>query len=314
MKELKPLLIIKELTVTFHANGDTIPAVTDFSTSLDVGTCTAIIGESGCGKSVVAHAILRILPETARVSGSFIYRERDLQTLSQDQMNAIRGKEIGIIFQSPDRALNPIYRIYRQIEEPLKTHRVIPEENLKEHIYSTLAKVGFSHPIETSLLFPCNCSGGMNQRAVTAIVLSLLPELVIADEPTKGLDGDRVSDVKSCLIEVKREGRTLLLITHDITLARELSEDLLVMYAGEIVESGKTKEILKEPMHPYTSGLLGSLPENGFVPIPGFAPSFANMPSGCRFRERCQHVTPKCHQNPALVHNNGRMVRCHLYY
>lgn len=308
-----PLLQVSDLSVTFRTNGDTIQAVTGFSCQLDPGICTAIIGESGCGKSVIAHAILKILPETASVSGSVQFRGKELSDISPDEMNTIRGRQIGIIFQSPDRALNPTYRIFRQLVEPLRTHRVVPEENRKEHIITTLRKVGFSHPKEAALLFPCNCSGGMNQRAVTAVVLSLLPDLVIADEPTKGLDSFRVSDVKSCLMEIKDEGRTLLLVTHDICLARDLSEELLVMYAGEIVESGKTQDILQSPIHPYTSGLLKSLPENGFIPIPGSAPSYANMPSGCRFQDRCEYATEKCNHKPECIQKNGRMVRCHLF-
>ncbi|HOJ97495.1 MAG TPA: ABC transporter ATP-binding protein [Methanospirillum sp.] len=308
-----PLLQVSDLSVTFQTNGDTIRAVTGFSCQLDYGICTAIIGESGCGKSVIAHAILRLLPETALVTGSVQFKGKDLYSLSLEELNAIRGRQIGIIFQSPDRALNPTYRIYRQIDVPLRNHQVVPEKKRKDHILTTLRNVGFSHPNEAARLFPCHCSGGMNQRAVTAVVLSLLPDLIIADEPTKGLDSLRVSDVKSSLLKVKDEGRTLLLVTHDICLAQDLSEELLVMYAGEIVESGKTQDILQSPMHPYTRGLLKSLPENGFIPIPGSAPSYANMPSGCRFQDRCAYASERCNNNLELLNKNGRMVRCHLF-
>jgi len=309
-----PILDISNLSITFLSDGRKIPAVSSFSCRIMQGTCTAIIGESGCGKSVVAHAILRLLPKNSQVEGTIIFKNQNIYRLDERLLQSIRGKEIGIMFQSPDRALNPIYRLYKQMFQPLDTHKVVPVQEREAHIHKALIKAGFSNPELAARLYPCHCSGGMNQRAVTAIILSLEPDLVIADEPTKGLDRSKILDIQASLQEVLHEKRTLLLITHDIRLAHTMAHHIVVMYAGEIVEAGPANAILSSPSHPYTRGLIQSLPENGFNPIPGCAPPLTNLPEGCRFADRCYQVTKLCHKRPAkLTQVNGRMIRCHRY-
>ena len=306
----KPVLTIRDVSVTFGNGGRKTPALSQFSGEIFAGETVAIIGESGCGKSVAAHAILRLLPNEAEVSGSVFYKSSDLLHLSEREMQRIRGREIGLLFQSPDRSLNPVYTIKRQIMEPLRVHN--GSNGYLKVVNTALRKAGFKNPEEISSLFPCMCSGGMNQRAAFAIVSALNPEILIADEPTKGLDAARVTDIKECLSARKKEEQTILLITHDISLARSLSERILVMYSGEVVESGPTEEILDNPMHPYTIGLLNSLPSRGFCPIPGYSPPLSDLPSGCRFYPRCMKGCENgCFKRPELMKKAGREVRCH---
>jgi len=314
MSNKEPILDIRELSISFHNHNDIIPAGSGCSFSLQKGTCTAIIGESGCGKSIIAHAILRILPNNARISGNIKFKSYDLLHVKPPKMENIRGREIGIMFQSPDRALNPISALFRQVQEPLITHQIVPITEHHTYIHTMLKKVGFSDTGKAAYLYPCQCSGGMNQRAITAIVLSLKPDLVIADEPTKGLDSERISDVQNCIQKILAEKRTVLLITHDIRLAKSLAQETVVMYAGQIIESGPTDEILYSPLHPYTKGLIQSTPEYGFQPIPGFAPPLTNLPPGCRFAPRCTDASEMCYlQHVEPVLHNGRMIRCHRY-
>ena len=314
MNKKKIILKVNNLSVTFNNKNEKICALSDFSCSLYSGECTAIIGESGCGKSVAAHAILKLFPKNTDISGSVCFDAQELITLSEHVLQKIRGKKIGIIYQNPDRSLNPIYQIGRQMKEPLDVHNVCNPSDKWNHIINILRKVGFLDPDQTLERYPCHCSGGMNQRAATAVVLGLMPDIVIADEPTKGLDYDRVADVESSLQEVKREGHSLLLITHDITLAERIADELIVMYAGQVIEKGPMKKVLSTPLHPYTEGLIKSLPRNGFIPIDGYAPPLSNLPSGCRFAERCTSASEICiFQNPDLKIKNGHEVRCHQY-
>lgn len=310
MNGKNPALKVHNLSVTFGNGGRKIPALSQFSCEIFSGETVAIIGESGCGKSVAAHAILRLLPKETEISGSVFYKSSDLLNLSEREMQRIRGRDIGLLFQSPDRSLNPVYSIKRQIMEPLRVHNGTSDH--VKAINNALKKAGFSNPHDVSSLYPCMCSGGMNQRAAFAIVSALNPNILIADEPTKGLDVARVADIKECLSARKIEEQTILLITHDIGLARSLSEKVLVMYSGEVVESGPTEEILDNPMHPYTISLLDSLPSRGFIPIPGYSPPLSDLPSGCRFYPRCMNRCENgCSIRPELTKKSGREVRCH---
>lgn len=314
MNAKQAILKVNNLSVTFNNKYEPICALSEFSCSLYSGECIAVIGESGCGKSVAAHAILKLFPESTDITGSVCLDTLELLTLSEHVLQKIRGKKIGIIYQSPDRSLNPIYKIGRQMNEPLNVHKICLPSERWNHIMNILRRVGFSDPDQALLRYPCHCSGGMNQRAATAVVLGLIPDIVIADEPTKGLDNDRVADVEFCLHEVKREGHSLLLITHDITLAERIADELIVMYAGQIIEKGPIKTVLTTPLHPYTEGLIKSLPRNGFIPIDGYAPPLTNLPSGCRFADRCTCASEICIlQSPELKIINGHEVRCHQY-
>nr|WP_319538706.1 ABC transporter ATP-binding protein [uncultured Methanospirillum sp.] len=314
MKQKKPVLQISNLSVTFRNKSEAICALAQFSCSMFAGECTAVIGESGCGKSVAAHAILQLFHESTELSGSIKFDDLELLTLPEHHLQEIRGKRIGIVYQNPDRSLNPIYKIGRQMKEPLDFHHICNSNNRWDHIRRTLKRVGFSDPDHAMMQYPCHNSGGMNQRAATAVILGLKPDIVIADEPTKGLDRDRLADIESCLQEIKNEGQSLLLITHDIPMAERVADELIVMYAGQIVEKGPVKEVLYSPLHPYTAGLIKSLPQNGFIPIDGNTPPLSSLPSGCRFAQRCKHASDLCHNLcPVLTLKNGREVRCHQY-
>lgn len=303
-----PLLQVSGLYVSFITPEGKIAAVSDFSCTLHQGETVAIIGESGCGKSVAVHGIMRILPPSARVQGRILMTGCDLSGLSESEMEQIRGSRIGILFQSPDRSLNPLYRISRQILEPLHAHQISGDAATSR---SLLQDAGFASPDDVLWKYPCQCSGGMNQRSLLAMVSSLQPEILIADEPSKGLDADRVADVSDMLRRYSSLYRGIMLITHDISLAAGLADRIMVMYAGEVVESGSIRAVLDTPSHPYTRSLLASLPEHGFVPIPGMSPSPLNLPSGCRFSPRCQHADEVCYlHHPDLITREGKEVRC----
>jgi peptide/nickel transport system ATP-binding protein len=313
MSHNKPVLHISNLSVTFRNENEAIRALHDFSCSLYAGECIAVIGESGCGKSVAAHAILRLFPDSTEITGSIQFDSQELITCSESGLKEIRGKRIGIIYQNPDRSLNPIYTIERQMKEPLKSHRIHVPGPMRDHVIKTLKRVGFPEPYQAMMQYPCQNSGGMNQRAATAVVLGLMPEVIIADEPTKGLDKERLLDIESCLMEIKNQNQSLLLITHDIPLAERIADNLIVMYAGQIVEAGPANDVLSSPLHPYTKGLLKSLPKNGFIPIEGSAPPLSSLPPGCRFANRCDCATEVCtYQCPKITMTGAREVRCHL--
>ncbi|HWQ66726.1 MAG TPA: ABC transporter ATP-binding protein [Methanospirillum sp.] len=302
------ILRVSDLWVRFITAHGEVSALSSFSCVLSAGEVVAIVGESGCGKSVAAHAIMRILPHTAHVSGGVEVCGRDVHTYTESEMNRIRGGEIAILFQNPDRSLNPLYRIGRQIREPLLAHRRKMDRDTTNQL---LIQAGCEDPDDISQKYPCQCSGGMNQRALLAIVSGLNPRIFIADEPTKGLDRDRVSDVARSLQMMRAEDRGILLITHDIILARTLSDRVMIMYAGEVVESGSNHAVFSAPRHPYTRSLLRSLPEHGFIPIPGMSPGLSDLPVGCRFAPRCHQATTACHtDHPDLILADNREVRC----
>lgn len=305
------LLEIRDLNVTFRGN-QTVRAVNGVSLSLGEGEVLALVGESGCGKSVVAHAIARLLPPSAEVEGNIRFQDTDLLSLDEQAMEKIRGAGIGVIFQNPSLALNPLHRIGRQVAEPLRLHRRVGKEESLGTASRVLSRLGFPDPEAVMALYPSQSSGGMNQRFVTAASTVLDPHLLIADEPTKGLDRERVDGVVAELGgRLSGAGSALLLITHDLSVARAMADTIAVMYAGEVVEEGSPETVLSSPLHPYTRGLVGSLPENGFVPVPGLAPSPVALPGGCRFHPRCPDRLECCTgEHPLLFVSGEQSVRC----
>jgi peptide/nickel transport system ATP-binding protein len=308
-----PILEVRGLSVDFHTGDGVVHAVRETTFDVDRGEIVALVGETGCGKSVIAHAIMGLLPAEARVSGSVRFGGRDLFTLDEREMEKIRGSEIAIILQNPTLSLNPVYPVGDQIAEPLVVHRNTPLPAARRRAAEILKRMGFCDPKPVMSLYPSQCSGGMNQRFLVAASTILESPLLIADEPTKGMDADRVEDVVADIQRLVRgNGTALLLITHDLEVARKIADRIAVMYAGEIVEIGDAGQVLDKPRHPYTRGLLRSLPENGFVPIPGISPSPLQIPPGCVFHPRCSHRMERCvHGHPELATDGDRGVRCY---
>lgn len=327
---MNALLEVKDLVVSFQGNENenkkenetgTVTAVSFLSFSIREKETLALVGETGCGKSVVAHAIMRLLPPESRVRGTIEFGGKNLLELSEKEMAKLRGKEISIVFQNPSLALNPVYSIGHQLAEPLRIHGQEKEKGKGKKNTKALSKVaralkcvGFSNPHEYMEYYPSWCSGGMNQRFLIAASTMLDPVLLIADEPSKGLDRERVSELENELKGLKEKSETaLFLISHDLGFVRRLADRVAVMYAGEIVEIADPSTLFESPRHPYTRGLLNSLPERGFVPIPGSSPPLSSPPAGCRFHPRCPVKEKRCMQeHPELKESKGRAVRCFL--
>ncbi|MCK4270893.1 MAG: ABC transporter ATP-binding protein [Methanogenium sp.] len=309
----RPVIELDNLSVTFHGDCD-LRAVNQVSLSVTRGEVLALVGETGCGKSVIAHAIMGLLPKEASVDGSIRFNDMELLSLSERELADIRGEKIAIIFQNPSLSLNPVYTVEHQISESLYIHRKTRKELAEKCTKNYVLKFGFNPPETYLPLYPSQCSGGMNQRILIAASTILSPEIVIADEPTKGLDRERVNETGEILRNlVSEKGRSLILITHDLEFARRISDRIAIMYSGEIVETASAEEFFAEPKHPYSKGLLNSLPENGFVPIKGSSPSLTRPPDGCRFHPRCMYMNEQCaEEHPDLKPTGNRKVRCFL--
>ncbi len=313
----RPLLCIDEMSVSFNTSLGRVKAAQNICLELHERETLAIVGETGCGKSVIASAILQLLPSNASVKGRAIFLGRDLLSLGEREMADIRGQEIAIIFQNPSLSLNPIMNVAEQVAEPLQIHRRLPRHRAISKAEDMLSRLKLGDKA-SSAMYPFQLSGGMNQRVMIATSMILSPKILIADEPSKGLDQSLARQVMKELAGIKDEiGASLLLITHDLLLAREVSERIAVMYCGEIVETGSSAEIFDQPLHPYTKALLNCLPERGFEPIPGCSPSMIDPPEGCSFYPRCRERHDRCLLSPGMIKVNGRdggrEVRCWLY-
>lgn len=309
------ILEINGLNVTFTTPIGDVFAVTNASLSMNNNETLALVGETGCGKSVIANAIMRLLPQNAKVSGNIIYKDVDILKLPENEMDKIRQQEISIVFQNPSLSLNPLYTIGDQISEPLTIHKKMKKEKAKHKVIQFLKTMGFKNPSKVAEMYPFQLSGGMNQRVLLSIAMTLNPSIIIADEPTKGLDNSLVRDLIGEFNTVKRiNNSSILLITHDLSVARELSDRIAIMYSGDIIEMGQTEEFFKKPLHPYSKILLNSLPERGFNPPKGNSPSMINVPSGCKFHPRCPYKKKKCSEKiPSFFSHNNSNVRCFLF-
>jgi len=308
------VLIIRNLYVHFVMENVSVRAVDGASLNVHKDETLALIGESGSGKSVMAMAILKLLPENVRIGGEVIFNEQNLLELSDEDMRKIRGREIAWVPQNPATFLNPTMRVGMQIAEPMEMHLGIDRgDALKRAI--DLLKFFDVHPAERRAHeYPHQYSGGMKQRALVAMGTSTKPKLIIADEPTKGVDVTRKARVIELFRKIKRnEGISLLLITHDLPFAEKLADRIAVMYCGQIVEVCSAKKFFKEPLHPYSAALLNSLPSRGLRPIRGNPPSMVSPPKGCRFHPRCEYASNRCLNEPPLVEVSGNSVRCWLH-
>jgi oligopeptide/dipeptide ABC transporter ATP-binding protein len=316
-----PLVQAQNLSLEFTTPAGRIRVVDDVSFSIDAGETLGLVGESGSGKSVTALSLARLLPSPPAnyPAGEILVEGRDVLKMSKSELRAIRGGVISYIFQDPGASLNPIFRIGSQILESLRLHR--PERANEAEVIRLLKLVGIP-AAETRLRdYPHQLSGGMQQRVMIAMALASEPKLLVADEPTTALDVTIQAQIFELLRDLKKRlGMAILLITHDLSLLTEIADRFAVMYAGQIVEQAPTRQILDAPRHPYTRGLLASVPEIGrrtdrLQSIPGSVPSPAEFPTGCRFHPRCPQVEPDCpnHPIPLLEPKSGETVRCHYW-
>lgn len=317
-QDKKVLLKVKNLQVTFTTPQGTVRAVDTLDVTLGKKDRLAMLGESGCGKTVFLHSLMGLLPENARVHGEIQHMGLKLQHLSDEQWRQLRRRELALVPQDPASALDPLFSIGYQLKETLYLVNSIrgfkagdKKRLLSERVHQLLSRVGFTDPEAVADAYSYQLSGGMNQRTLIAMSAAGAPSLVLADEPTKGLD-PQVREQSLELLESFTRERAMLLITHDLQTAR-ICEKIAIMYAGEIVEQGHLKEVLAKPLHPYTRGLFGALPELGLVPIPGNSPSLVNLPEGCRFHPRCAHALATCatHHPPLVPVKESRLLRCY---
>jgi oligopeptide/dipeptide ABC transporter ATP-binding protein len=303
----KSLLSVEHLTTVFDLVGGIAPAVIDVSFHVNAGETLSVVGESGSGKSVTALSILRLVQRPGRIaSGRIVYKGRDLLTLDEREMQKIRGAEIALIFQEPMTALNPVFTIGNQIEETLMVHGVARGRAARERAIELLDAVSIPEPQRRVRDYPHQLSGGLRQRALIALALACSPALVIADEPTTALDVTIQAQILDLLRDLQqRLGLALLLITHDLGVVAEMADRVAVMYAGRIVEEAPVRELFRDPRHPYTRGLLASIPGGArgskLQAIQGTVPPLGHMPPGCAFAPRCPNRFEPCDAAPPGV-------------
>jgi peptide/nickel transport system ATP-binding protein len=316
---LSPLIDIRGLCTEFRLATGVLKAVRCVDLSLEAGETLALVGESGCGKSITAASIMRLVPPPGRiVSGCVIYKGQDLLKLDEEQMREIRGNRIGMVFQDPMTSLNPVFTVGNQVAEGLRIHRGLSREDAEREAVGILELVGIPAPRERIRDYPHQLSGGMRQRVMIAMALACRPELVIADEPTTALDVTIQAQILELLDRLKAEtGMGLILITHNLGIVAERAHRTAIMYAGEIVEMAPTEELFKNPLHPYTRGLLASLPEFGtpgerLATIAGSVPDLKKEIVGCPFLARCPigDAGCACRQVEMTEAGAGHLVRC----
>ncbi|MCR4419014.1 MAG: ABC transporter ATP-binding protein [Clostridia bacterium] len=306
------LLSIRNLSITFFTEDGPVKAADDINLDITEGKTVGLIGESGCGKSVLGLSIFRLLPGNARIEGSIYYRGQDLLRMSEAEMRRLRGRELALIPQSPSTSLNPVLTAGVQIAEALRLHQGLTPREAEAAAVRLLRSLGLPAAEKTARRYPHQLSGGMRQRVLAAMGVAGQPSLLVADEPTKGLDaGIRMQVVEVLGLLTRASKLTMLLITHDLRVAAALCQEVAVMYAGEVIEHGPAEHVLAHPLHPYTKGLIGSLPRNGLVPIPGHSPSLVDSYPGCKFYPRCAKASKACAEvRPPLARLNGCTVRC----
>lgn len=314
------VLDVRDLQTHFFTDNGVVKAVDGVSFSLDEGEVLGLVGESGSGKSVTGFSILRLVDPPGRVVGGRIdFRGQDLAQLDDRAMRRLRGNRIAMIFQDPMMTLNPVLKIETQMVEAVRAHERVSTAAARDRAIRALAKVGIPSPAERLAAYPHQFSGGMRQRVAIAIALLNGPDVIVADEPTTALDVTIQSQILAEVQELAREtGTALIWITHDLAVVAGLADKISVMYAGRIVESGPTDAVLGAPGHPYTRGLLGSIPGHGrrgerLVQIPGMAPNMARLPEGCPFAPRCPRAGDLCRTTapPITEFGPGRGLRCH---
>lgn len=320
---MEPILEVKNLKTYFYTEEGVVPAVDGLDFTLGKGETLAIVGESGCGKSVTSLSVLRIVPTPPGkiLDGEILYKGENLLQKTEKQMRSIRGNEISMIFQEPLTSLNPVFTIGRQIMDILRMHQGMKKDEARKKAIEMLRMVRIPSPEKVVDDYPHQLSGGMRQRVMIAMALACSPSILIADEPTTALDVTIQAQIMHLLSDLKKERDTsIILITHDLGVVAQIAQNVMVMYAGQAVEYADVKSIFKNPMHPYTKGLLKSIPvlgveQDSLYSIKGNIPSPKDYPVGCRFCPRCEEGCEKCmtEQPPLVTLADGRKVRCWKY-
>ena len=309
------LLTVRNLTVRLFDRGGVVLAVRDLSLAVGAGEVVALVGESGCGKSVTALALLRLLPDDARVEGSVVFRGRDLTRLSVKELRSVRGGDIAMVFQEPMTSLNPSFSIGNQIIEVLRLHRGLRGREARQRAAELLSLVRIGAPEQRLRAFPHQLSGGMRQRAMIAMALACDPQLLVLDEPTTALDVTTQAQILDIVRDLqKRLGMSILLITHDLGVVADLADRVVVMYAGAKVEDAEVHRLYAAPSHPYTAGLLRALPHGGrrtgggaerLAEIPGLVPVLRAPLDACAFAPRCPRSLEQCHKAAPVLEEMG---------
>ena len=319
------LLDLRGLTTAFAAHtptgGAVARAVDTVSLTVRQGETLAVVGESGCGKTVLALSVLGLIPDPPGrvINGQALYRGRDLVRMSETELQSVRGNHIAMIFQEPMTSLNPVFRVGEQIAEGYRLHKRASRAEAEARAVEMLHLVGIPNPEQRSQSYPFELSGGMRQRVMIAMALSCDPDLLFADEPTTALDVTIQAQILDLMRELQeRRGSGILLITHDLGVVAETAHRVAVMYAGQVVEQAPVAELFAAPQHPYTQGLLASVPRLGvrrvLAPIPGMVPGIFHLPHGCRFRPRCPQAFERCEACPPLYAlSPGHTARCWLH-
>jgi peptide/nickel transport system ATP-binding protein len=317
-----PLLEVRDLRVSFRTEDGEVQAVDGLSLSVAAGEVLGIVGESGSGKTVSMMALMRLIRDpNAVIEGRVFHKGHDLMQLSSQEMRSVRGREIAMIFQDPMTALTPVYTVGWQIAEQLRAHEKMTRRQARRRTVDLLAEVGIPNAGRRAADYPHQFSGGMRQRVMIAMALSCNPSLLIADEPTTALDVTIQAQILELMKRLQRDhGSSIILITHDMGVVADLAERVVVMYAGRVVEEAPKAQLFRDPQHPYTWGLLGSMPRvdrprlRRLAAIPGAPPSLLSPPQGCRFEPRCPHRFDRCSTRPDLLErvSPGRKDACHL--
>jgi oligopeptide/dipeptide ABC transporter ATP-binding protein len=321
-----PLLEITDLTTHFFTRDGVVRAVDGIDLSVNQGQVLGLVGESGCGKSITSLSIMGLVPHPGKiVKGRIEFEGRNLLELEKNELTDLRGEEISMIFQQPTSALNPVYRVGAQIAEVFELHRDFDKKVGMARATEMLAKVGIPDAGRRIRAFPHELSGGMAQRVMIAMALALEPRLLIADEPTTALDVTIQAQILDLMRDLQRDFDTaVVLITHDLGVVAEMADKVAVMYAGRIVEEADTRTLFRDPRHPYTQGLIGSIPvlgqiKDSLATIPGIVPSLIDLPPGCRFADRClarlENGLERCtvEEPPLIQVGEGHAARCGLY-
>ncbi|WP_066062058.1 ABC transporter ATP-binding protein [Neobacillus soli] len=319
---MRPLLEVDHVKIAFQSDKEEVTSVEEVSFAVNPGETLGIVGESGCGKSVTSLSIMGLLGKNGKVKkGQILFGDEELTKVSEQRLREIRGNEISMIFQEPMTSLNPVFTIGNQMIEGIKLHLKMKSKDAKDYAIEMLNKVGIPRASEIMKEYPHALSGGMRQRVMIAMALACKPKLLIADEPTTALDVTIQAQILQLMQNLQKGSKTaIILITHDLGVIAETADRVIVMYAGQVVEEADVFTLFKDPKHPYTQGLMASIPhleyenEQRLVSIPGSVPGVKQMPKGCRFHTRCQYATERCQQEqPELEQiQEGHKVRCWL--